>query len=158
MLEQFQRSRESEQKAADEVAGNTFSRASELLMVEGVSSRRVRAAIIRALGRGLESDPQTLSYDELWDIRTAEKTLEFEGEGEKKVSIVGYAWDKKKAQPYRSFVYIGGFPKFIELRKDHGVMWDKATDGKRTYSRRGGRATLEEALLFQTVVDRFRPR
>ncbi len=155
MLQEFERTREEHQVAADQVAGDLFQTTAGILTEQGVPGRKVKAAILDALANRPYKDPNVLDYEELWDIRTVERDCDFGADGTKTVRVRGYGWDKKKNEPQRTFVSVSGLPHLMELQKDHAVMWDITTRGKRSFSHRGSKANIEQVNLYKQVLGKL---
>lgn len=155
MLEEFERAREEHQAAADQVAGELFQTTIGILAEQGIPGRKVKAAVLDLLAYRPYKDPNIIDHEELWSFRTLEQVCDFEADGKKTVKVKGYGWDKKKNQPQRTFVSVSGLPHLIELQKDHAVMWDITTRGKRSFSHRRGKANMEEVGLYKEVVGKL---
>lgn len=156
MLQEFEQTRETNQTAADQIAGDLYQDASVILARQGVTKRQIVSGILAGVGgdRGL-FDPRFLTMDELLSIRVLTKEVDFGDDGVKNVTLRGYGWDKKKNQPLRTFVFIWGFSNSMELRKDHAVMWNIESRGKRTFNHRGGKADMQEVNSYKEVISKL---
>lgn len=156
MLRELEQTRKTNQGAADQIAGDLYQDTSVVLARQGVPKRQAVNAILQGIAgdRGF-FDQRFLSMYELLSIRVLTKEVDFGDDGVKSVTLRGYGWDKKKNQPHRTFVSVSGFPHFIEFRKDHAVMWDVSTRGRRAFSHRGGKADIQEVNFYKEVVSKL---
>ena len=150
---EFASERKAEQEEADGLCANMHRDISKILLREGRRETHHIRAILGFLRRGYLNYPEELSPEEIGNRWSLSRDVDFGGENHE-VTIKAYG-NKDPNKATRSFVWINGSPHFIELTRDHGVLWEEEQRGKRTVQVRKQRANSVEARFFETVLNRF---